>query len=452
MTKRLLLSFLLIPGLLFTACNDDSGGTTGTGDVTPPSAVTDLSVTEITENTATLAWTCPGDNGMDGSASQCDIRYSRNPITSATWSSAVPVAYPPLPNGSGLVQNHTISGLTSATIYYFAIKHADEVPNWSDLSNAVVDTTLGDLSLILSNSRSGKYAVVLPWTGQDSVEVAPGVHFVGIKKLGYRSKRVYVVSPLGPGGGVNVIYGCDTFTGANVEEVTSADYVNILSLDGSPVEPKIVFAGNDVVNNKHNIHVINEDGTGLQQITVEDEALSLPDGTPGKLVSAGDPAWSPDGTKIAFFAGFRTVPQNFAHNLVVVMDADGGNKVAVYERPVEEAHYEDACWTSDGEFVLFSVSDGGRKVLAIHLASGILSDITNSLYTGEEIEGIWTSPSGMEIVFNLHLVGGGDLHTAQLSAIGGNLSVQGSSTQLTNGQSYGHGYGDPDWAPWDRWD
>ncbi|MBD3160856.1 MAG: hypothetical protein GF346_01750 [Candidatus Eisenbacteria bacterium] len=446
-----LLAAFLIPTVVLVGCNDDDGPT-DTGDTTPPDGVTDLAVMEMTEETATLVWTCPGDDGMEGNASVCDLRYSRDPITEATWSAAAAVAPAPEPRASGTATTHTIANLAPSTVYHFAVKHADEIPNWSPLSNTVTDTTLGDLSLILASSRAGHYAVVPPWTGADSVEVSPSVHFVGPKKLGHRSKRVFVISPLGPGGGVDVIYGCDTFTGANVQQVTSESAVDVLHLDGSPVEERLVFAGWDLVEDFHHVYVVGEDGTGLQQVTVIDEALILPDGTPGRLVSAGEPAWSPDGSQIAFFAGFRSVPQNFAHNVVAVMDASGANKRIFYERPVEQAHYEDACWTSDGQFLLFSVEDGGRKVRAVHLASGAVSDITSSLTSGTAVEGVWTSPYGMEIVYNFHLVGGGDLHVAQLKAVGSSLSVQGTSVQLTNGQAYGHGYGDPDWAPWDRWD
>lgn len=449
MRTKLWLVFLLLPGLMLVSCDDDDNGPTETGDTTPPAGVTDLMVTDITENTATLAWTAPGDDGNDGTASRYDIRFSRNPISNANFAAAATAPSPPTPGAAGSGQTYTLTGLMSSTIYYFALKTADEVPNWSVLSNTVVDTTLGDLSLILSGSRVGKYVIVLPETGQDSVEVTPAVHFLGPKKLGFHSKRVFVVSPTGPGQATNVIYGCDTFTGANLQQITNDD-VNVLSLDGSPAEEKLVYAGWDVEEFIHDIHVINEDGTGHQQLTVQEEPISLPDGSAAKLIAAGDPSWSPDGSKIAFMAGLREVPSNFAHDAIVVMDSDGQNKQALYERPVEEAHYRDVCWTSDGEFVVFSVEDGGRKVRAVHVASGTLSDITAALVTDTGIEALWTSPYGMELVFHLRLTSG-DLYTAQLRATGSSLSVQGSRLELTDWQAVGHTYTDPDWAPWVRW-
>jgi hypothetical protein len=47
----------------------------------------------------------------------------------------------PVPLAAGFIQNHVISGLDSSTTYYFAIKTADEVPNWSGISNSPSDTT-----------------------------------------------------------------------------------------------------------------------------------------------------------------------------------------------------------------------------------------------------------------------------------------------------------------------
>ena len=110
-------------------------------DTIPPANGTDLAVSEITTSSTTLTWTAPGDDGSQGTASQYDIRYSTSEITEATWNSATQCTGEPTPQTAGSSENFTVTGLTPDTTYYFALKTADEVPNWSGLSNVVSGTT-----------------------------------------------------------------------------------------------------------------------------------------------------------------------------------------------------------------------------------------------------------------------------------------------------------------------
>ena len=91
----------------------------------------------------TLTWTAPGDDGDVGTAAQYDLRYSTAPITPANWNDATSVAGEPAPSVAGSTESYTVTGLQSNTTYYFAIKTADEVSIWSDLSN-VASVTTGD--------------------------------------------------------------------------------------------------------------------------------------------------------------------------------------------------------------------------------------------------------------------------------------------------------------------
>jgi len=83
----------------------------------------------------TLAWTAVGDDSLIGTASRYDLRYSTAPITDANWPSGLPVTGLPAPMPAGARQSVVVRGLTRGTTYYFAIKTADEVPNWSGISN-----------------------------------------------------------------------------------------------------------------------------------------------------------------------------------------------------------------------------------------------------------------------------------------------------------------------------
>src|SRR5262249_9500968 len=48
----------------------------------------------------------------------------------------------PNPSAPGTTEHVTVTGLQANTTYYFAVKTADEVPNWSGLSNVISRTTL----------------------------------------------------------------------------------------------------------------------------------------------------------------------------------------------------------------------------------------------------------------------------------------------------------------------
>lgn len=86
-------------------------------------------------------WTAPGDDGTVGIASEYDIRISNQPITDANWELAIQCDNEPTPDTAGTAQQYTITGLDPNKIYYVRIKAADEVPNWSPLSNEFIFTT-----------------------------------------------------------------------------------------------------------------------------------------------------------------------------------------------------------------------------------------------------------------------------------------------------------------------
>lgn len=110
-------------------------------DTTPPAAVTNLSTGTVTTNSVALSWTTPGDDGNTGNASSYDIRYSTSTITELNWNSATTVSGEPTPQIVGTIQSFTVTGLTCGTLYYFALKTSDEVPNTSAISNVTNATT-----------------------------------------------------------------------------------------------------------------------------------------------------------------------------------------------------------------------------------------------------------------------------------------------------------------------
>ena len=125
------------------------------------------------DSTVVLLWTAPGDDGTVGRASSYDIRYRTTTIagtdTLTWWNGATQVTGEPVPGTSGVTDSMRVRGLTPLTTFYFMIRAADEVPNWSGFSNLAVKTTSGDLTppaavadLAITNTTGN--AITVRWT------------------------------------------------------------------------------------------------------------------------------------------------------------------------------------------------------------------------------------------------------------------------------------------------
>ncbi len=110
-------------------------------DSTPPDAVADLATGTVTTSSVQLTWTAPGDDGSTGTATTYDVRYSTSTITAGNWATATQATGEPSPQIAGSGESFTVTGLSEATTYYFAIKASDEKPNESAISNVASATT-----------------------------------------------------------------------------------------------------------------------------------------------------------------------------------------------------------------------------------------------------------------------------------------------------------------------
>jgi len=119
---------------------------------TPPLAVNDLTATALSDTEFLLTWTAPGDDGLAGTASEYDIRYSRFYIDSGDWATATPAVGEPNPKPGGETDSFVVSGLDPGTNYYFAMKTADEVPNVSEISNCCSAMAYGELLMLAPES------------------------------------------------------------------------------------------------------------------------------------------------------------------------------------------------------------------------------------------------------------------------------------------------------------
>lgn len=140
-------------------------------------ATASVSNAQVTATSVRLTWTSPGDDSLVGTAAQFDIRYSTTLITAANFGSATAVSGVPAPAAPGTLQNFTVTGLAPSTQYWFAMKTADDVANWSGLSNVVSKTTLAapdatrPAAIALNVSSVNDTSATLSWnaTGDDSL-------------------------------------------------------------------------------------------------------------------------------------------------------------------------------------------------------------------------------------------------------------------------------------------
>ncbi|MCK5475193.1 MAG: fibronectin type III domain-containing protein, partial [Candidatus Pacebacteria bacterium] len=143
-----------------------------TPDITPPSNITNLTSSNITQTSVSLNWTSPGDDNNTGTASTYDLRYSTSNITNDTdFNSATPLEGEPIPQTAGTNQSLYIAvGLSPNTTYYFSIKTSDEVPNISNLSNIETITTLSEST---PPSGGGTYSDTTPPSIPDDFTATP---------------------------------------------------------------------------------------------------------------------------------------------------------------------------------------------------------------------------------------------------------------------------------------
>jgi len=100
------------------------------------------------DSTVTVLWTASGDDGNTGTATSYALRYRTVGVTgtdtTSWWNAATSVTGLPAPHAAGATDSMKVRGLTPVTTYYFVLRVADEVPNWSGFSNIAVKTTSGD--------------------------------------------------------------------------------------------------------------------------------------------------------------------------------------------------------------------------------------------------------------------------------------------------------------------
>jgi hypothetical protein len=112
----------------------------GSGDVTPPGTVTDLTALPGDyPGEVLLTWTAPGDDNFIGTASAYEARYAKSPVTSINFDVRLDLERLvdlPSPSPAGTAESLFVYGLSPDSVFYFALRAIDDVNNEGGVSNS----------------------------------------------------------------------------------------------------------------------------------------------------------------------------------------------------------------------------------------------------------------------------------------------------------------------------
>ena len=143
----------------------------------------------------------------------------------------------------------------------------------------------------------------------------------------------------------------------------------------APGRDLVAFQSDDDAGDPQ-IFVMNADGTRLHQLTHEQAARS--------------PAWSPDGTLIAY----RGLAPDSSYEIYLVDVASGETNRITQERLDLDSQYTARpSWSQDGQTIVFQAGD--HPVLrSVDIATGVTSTIVEDAGVGD------VSPDGSRVAFN----------------------------------------------------
>ncbi|HEU4712901.1 MAG TPA: carboxypeptidase regulatory-like domain-containing protein [Pyrinomonadaceae bacterium] len=132
----------------------------------------------------------------------------------------------------------------------------------------------------------------------------------------------------------------------------------------SPDGTKVVFSSSRSGPGKVEIWVANIDGTGLVRLTTNIQVSQ--DGQGPIFSSDTDPAWSPDGTRIAF----ASTREGIADTEIWIMNPDGSNPVRLTADDVDDRTPD---WSPDSQRIAFAKSNGGGVHIMNRNGSNVVS-------------------------------------------------------------------------------
>jgi TolB protein len=170
------------------------------------------------------------------------------------------------------------------------------------------------------------------------------------------------------------------------------DGAEIPTVTPPAAETGLIVFGRSTDENTGQIYVMTANGTGEVLVS-------------GNVVGAGQPVWSPAGTRIAFIGG-----SDAAATTIYVVDADGQNLSAVAS---DFAGVRDPQWSPDGTQIVFAASavaaglDGRMDLYVVNADGTGLKNLSNTPDI-DETTPVW-SPDGGQIAFTSTQEGNADV-------------------------------------------
>jgi hypothetical protein len=105
-------------------------------DFAPPGAPSELQATDIRSNAATVLFTAPGDDGLEGKVKGYEVRMRADgqPIDEANFADSFPVTATLVPGPPGETQVFDLDGLLFETDYHVAVRAYDDCRNYGPIT------------------------------------------------------------------------------------------------------------------------------------------------------------------------------------------------------------------------------------------------------------------------------------------------------------------------------
>jgi chitodextrinase len=212
MSLRLLLSFiivfLIIPTICFAQTTDtievkfnpqyppslspqDTIIVKFNPEYQPPAKITNLLVSNITASIVTLTWTAPGNDGSVGNITNGKywIKYSTTAPgtdTNAWWEGTITGTTWIMSTTPGKNETIDSTNLEKGKTYWFAIKTADDVGNWSEISNFVSGTipdvqppaAINNLAIVTKGATSMNLSWTAPGDDGSTGNITNGEYWI----------------------------------------------------------------------------------------------------------------------------------------------------------------------------------------------------------------------------------------------------------------------------------